>query len=144
MRKNKLLEIFQNGQSVVNGWLAIPSSFSAEIMAHQGWDSLTVDLQHGVSDYQTVISMLQAIGTTDTVPLARVPWLEEGIIMRMLDAGVYGIICPMVNTSEDAERFVQAVITLQRGSAVSAPSAPCSVRVPITQVMPTIISSPSL
>ena len=108
MRKNKLLEIFQNGQSVVNGWLAIPSSFSAEIMAHQGWDSLTVDLQHGVSDYQTAISMLQAIGTTDTVPLARVPWLEEGIIMRMLDAGVYGIICPMVNTREDAERFVQA------------------------------------
>ena len=108
MRKNKLLDIFHKGKAVVNGWLAIQSSFSAEIMAHQGWDSLTVDLQHGVSDYQTAISMLQAISTTDTVPLARVPWLEEGIIMRMLDAGVYGIICPMVNTQEDAERFVQA------------------------------------
>ena len=77
MRKNKLLEIFQNGQGVINGWLAIPRSFPAESLAHQGGESLTVDLQHGVADYQTAISMLQAIGTTDTVPLARDPLLEE-------------------------------------------------------------------
>ena len=77
-------------------------------MAHQGWDSLTVDLQHGISEYQSAVTMFQAISTTNTVPLARVPWLEEGIIMRMLDAGAYGIICPMVNKAADAERFVHA------------------------------------
>ena len=105
MRKNILLDKFRGNQAVVNGWLSIPSSFSAEAMAHQGWDSLTVDLQHGISEYQSAVTMFQAISTTNTVPLARVPWLEEGIIMRMLDAGAYGIICPMVNTAGDAERI---------------------------------------
>lgn len=50
MRPNRLREIWNRGEAVVNGWLAIPSAFSAETMAHQVWDSLTVDLQYGVVD----------------------------------------------------------------------------------------------
>ncbi len=106
MRPNKIREIWQSGGAVVNGWLAIPNSFSAETMAHQGWDSLTIDLQHGVVDYQAMVTMLQAISTTATVPVVRVPWLEPGILMKTLDAGAYGVICPMVNTKEDAQKLV--------------------------------------
>jgi 4-hydroxy-2-oxoheptanedioate aldolase len=106
MRPNQLRKLWEQGGAAVNGWLAIPSSFSAETMAHQGWDSLTIDLQHGVIDYQAMVSMLQAISTTPTVPIVRVPWLEPGILMKALDAGAYGVICPMVNTREDAERLV--------------------------------------
>jgi 4-hydroxy-2-oxoheptanedioate aldolase len=106
MRPNKLREIWARGGAVVNGWLAIANSFSAENMAHQGWDSLTIDLQHGVVDYAGMVPMLQAISTTPTVPVVRVPWLEPGIIMKTLDAGAYGVICPMVNTRADAEKLV--------------------------------------
>ena len=106
MRPNRLREIWQAGGAVVNGWLAIPNSFSAETMAHQGWDSLTIDMQHGVVDYQAMVTMLQAISTTHTVPVVRVPWLEPGILMKSLDAGAYAVICPMVNTREDAEKLV--------------------------------------
>lgn len=84
-------------------------------MAHAGYDSLTVDLQHGIINYDTALPMLQAIATTDTVPLARVPWNEPGIIMKMLDAGCYGIICPMINTREECERFVGACRYPPRG-----------------------------
>ena len=106
MRENRLRSIWKSGGAVVNGWLAIPSSFSAETMAHQGWDSLTIDLQHGVIDYAGMVPMLQAISTTQTVPVVRVPWLEPGILMKALDAGAYAVICPMVNTREDAEKLV--------------------------------------
>jgi 4-hydroxy-2-oxoheptanedioate aldolase len=106
MRANKLREIWDSGGAAVNGWLAIPNSFSAETMAHQGWDTLTIDLQHGVVDYATMLPMLQAISTTATVPLVRVPWLEPGILMKTLDAGAYGVICPMVNTADDAAKLV--------------------------------------
>jgi len=106
MRDNKLRSIWKGGGAAVNGWLAIPSSFSAETMAQQGWDTLTIDLQHGVVDYQAMIPMLQAISTTDTVPVVRVPWLEPGILMKTLDAGAYAVICPMVNTREDAQKLV--------------------------------------
>jgi 4-hydroxy-2-oxoheptanedioate aldolase len=106
MRENNLRKIWKSGGAAVNGWLAIPNTFSAETMAHQGWDSLTVDLQHGVVDYQAAVAMLTAISTTSTVPVVRVPWLEPGIIMKTLDAGAYGVICPMVNTREDAQKLV--------------------------------------
>ena len=108
MRKNNIKKIWKNGGTAINGWLAIPSSVSAETMAHVGWDSLTIDLQHGLNDYSTSISMLQAISTTETTPFARVPWNEPGIIMKMLDAGTYGIICPMINSKEECEKFVGA------------------------------------
>ena len=115
MKKNKLKELLKQGKSVINGWLQIPSSFSAEVMAHQGWDSLTIDMQHGVIDYPNALQMLQAISTTDVIPLARVNWNEPGQIMKILDAGCYGIICPMVSNKEEAERFVQACMYPPRG-----------------------------
>jgi len=108
MRKNKLKKIFADGKAVINGWLQIPNSFSAEIMAHQGWDSLTIDMQHGVVDYPNALQMLQAISTTDVVPMARVNWNEPGQIMKILDAGSYGVICPMVSNRKEAESFVKA------------------------------------
>ncbi len=108
MRPNKIKQIWQAGGVVINGWLKIGSSYAAEMMAHAGWDGVTIDLQHSPIDYQTTIAMLQAISTTDTVPTVRVPWNEPGVIMRMLDTGSYGIICPMVNSRAEAEAFVGA------------------------------------
>ena len=106
MRENRLRKMWAADQTVVNGWLGIPDSFSAEVMAHQGWVALTIDLQHGVVDYAAMLGMLQAISTTNTVPIVRVPWLEPGIIMKSLDAGAYGVICPMVNSRDEAARLV--------------------------------------
>ncbi|MEZ5925038.1 MAG: aldolase/citrate lyase family protein [Hyphomicrobiaceae bacterium] len=108
MRANRIKEIWAKGETVLNGWCAIPSSISAELMAHQAFDSVCIDLQHGAIDYQTSLSMLQAISTTDRVPLARIPWNDPAIVGKMLDAGAYGLICPMVNTREECERFVGA------------------------------------
>ena len=115
MRKNKLKEIFKQGGFAVNGWLQIPNSFTAELMANQNWDSLTLDMQHGVIDYSSAIAMLQAISTTNVVPLARVNWNEPGQIMKILDAGAYGIICPMVSNRKEAENFVQACMYPPKG-----------------------------
>ena len=108
MRKNKAKEIIKNGKAVINGWLQIPSTVSAETMAQQGWDSLTIDMQHGLVDYTNAMPMMQVISATEVVPLARVNWNEPGQIMKILDAGCYGIICPMVSNRKEAERFVQA------------------------------------
>jgi 4-hydroxy-2-oxoheptanedioate aldolase len=115
MRENTIREIWRRGGCALNGWLHIPNAFATELMAHQGWDSLTIDLQHGVVDYAAALGMLQAIATTATIPMARVPWNEPGIIMKMLDAGCYGIICPMINTRAECEAFVGACRYPPRG-----------------------------
>lgn len=121
MRPNRLREIWARGGAAVNGWLAIANSFSAETMAQQGWDSLTIDLQHGLADAGDLIPMLQAISTTATVPVVRVPWLEPGILMRALDAGAYGVICPMVSSREDAQRLVAYTHYAPRGTRSYGP-----------------------
>lgn len=96
------------GKTVINGWLHIPNMWSAEVMAHAGWDSITIDLQHGLHSMETAIQLMQAISTTETIPLARVNWHEYGSMMRLLDAGAFGVICPMVNTRAECEAFVGA------------------------------------
>ena len=115
MRENKVKAMWSRGEPVVNGWLAIPAGFSAEVLAHQGFDSLTIDMQHGIVDYQTAVSMLQAMSTTPVTPLARVPWNDPGTIMKILDAGTYGVICPMINTRAQAEALVAACKYPPRG-----------------------------
>lgn len=121
MRPNPIKAIWDEGRAVINGWCVIPSSFSAEIMASLNWDSLTLDLQHGVIDYQNAVTMFQAISTTETAPMARVPWNDPSIIMKLLDAGAYGLICPMVNNREQAEAFVGACRYSPRGYRSSGP-----------------------
>jgi len=106
MKKNNILELWNLNKPCINGWLSIPNSFTAEAMSKMSWDSITIDIQHGQNDYSTSISMLQAISNSHVVPFARVPWNEPGIIMKMLDLGVLGIIAPMINTRKECEKFV--------------------------------------
>jgi 4-hydroxy-2-oxoheptanedioate aldolase len=106
MIRNKLRQLWAEGRPTLNGWLSIGNGFTAEIMAAQGYDSLTVDAQHGALDYAAALPMFQAMRASGVVPLARVPWLEPGIIMKLLDAGAFGIICPMVNTPAQAAELV--------------------------------------
>ena len=108
MRTNRVKEIWARGDAAVSGWLHIPSAYAAEVMAHAGWDSLVIDVQHGAVDFKDALAMMQAISTTETVPFARVPWNDPGAIMKLIDAGSYGIICPMTNNREEVEKFVGA------------------------------------
>lgn len=109
MRENGLRKIWASGRAATNVWATIPASYATEIIAHQGWDSITVDTQHGVIDYADMVAMLTAIATTPTTPLVRVGWNNPGEIMRAADAGAMGVICPTVNTKDECERFVGAL-----------------------------------
>jgi 4-hydroxy-2-oxoheptanedioate aldolase len=122
MIANKLKSLWAEGKPALNGWCSIGSPFAAEIMAAQGFDSVTVDMQHGALDYSALLPMFQAMRASGAVLMARVPWNEPGVIMKALDAGAYGIICPMVNTAEDAARFVKCLRYPPRGERSYGPT----------------------
>ena len=103
---NELKKLWAEGKACVNGWLAIPSGFSAEVMAQCGFNAVTVDMQHGVQDYMSMVACFQAMQAHPVTPLVRVPWNEPGIIGKVLDGGAMGVICPMINTKDEAERLV--------------------------------------
>lgn len=106
MIENKILERWTHNKPALNGWLSIACPFTAEIIAAQDYDAVTIDLQHGLIGYEVATTMLQAMRASGVTPIVRVPWLDPTAIMKMLDAGARGIICPMVNNREEAERLV--------------------------------------
>ncbi|MBV9529694.1 MAG: 2,4-dihydroxyhept-2-ene-1,7-dioic acid aldolase [Bradyrhizobium sp.] len=103
---SKIKQMWASGKVVVNAWLAIPSGFSAEMIAQCGFDSVTVDLQHGVQDYLSMVQCFQAMHGHPVTPMVRVPWNEPGVVGKVLDGGAYGVICPMVNTPQEAKKLV--------------------------------------
>ena len=121
MRLNKVKELWKKQKVAIGGWLTIPNGISTEIMSHQGWDVLTIDMQHALVSVSDMVPMITAISTTDVTPFVRVPWLEPGVIMKALDAGSYGVICPMINTREDATRFVSYCRYAPRGTRSFGP-----------------------
>jgi 4-hydroxy-2-oxoheptanedioate aldolase len=108
MRPNTLRRLHSEGRTIVNAWLSNDSAYVAEAAAHQGYDAVTVDMQHGMVGFDRVVAMFQAISTTAAIPMARPSENNPAEIMRLLDAGAYGIICPMISTAEDAARLVSA------------------------------------
>ena len=108
MKQQTLRDCWAREKGAINDWCSIPSAVTAEMMSMNDFDSITIDMQHGLVDYTNAMPMMQVISATEVVPLARVNWNEPGQIMKILDAGCYGIICPMVSNRKEAERFVQA------------------------------------
>jgi len=118
---NKLKARLDAGKACVNAWLAIPSGFSAEMMAGCGWDSVTVDIQHGVQDYQSMVQCFQAMDKHPITPLVRVPWNEPGIIGKVLDGGAWGVICPMINNAAEAQALADACLYPPMGKRSNGP-----------------------
>lgn len=103
-----LRQTWADGDNAIGGWLSIPATLSAEVMARAGFDYVCVDTQHGTVEYQITVELIRAIEHGGSIPIVRVPWNEPGIIGKMLDAGAEGVIIPMVNTPEEAEAAVKA------------------------------------
>lgn len=115
MRENLLRRLWGEGRAALNAWLTIPSAWTAELVASAGFDAVTIDRQHGLADDATAVAMLQAISTTAAAPLVRLAWNDPAAVMRALDAGAWGVICPMVNNRAEAEAFVGACRYPPRG-----------------------------
>jgi 4-hydroxy-2-oxoheptanedioate aldolase len=109
MPKNKVKELWRAGKPVVTGWCTTPDPYVAEAMARAGFDTLVLDMQHGMAigpDRAAV--WLQVVGQQDVTPIVRIPWNEPAFAQWVLDAGAMGIIIPMVNNTEEARKAIGA------------------------------------
>lgn len=112
----RLRDVWRPGRLTLGGWCAIGNAFSAELLAHAGYDWICIDLQHGLVGYEQMVAMLQAASGSGTPMLVRVGDGETAAIMRALDAGASGVVVPMVNSAEDAARAVAACRYPPRGT----------------------------
>lgn len=93
---------------VLNGYVSMPSPAACELYAIQGWDCVTLDMEHGSIGFDVAVEMLRSIHSAGVLPLVRIPRGDPSWIAGLLDAGVMGVTAAMINTVEDAQRLVQA------------------------------------
>jgi 4-hydroxy-2-oxoheptanedioate aldolase len=94
---------------LLNAWITLGSPHAVELAGEAGWHAVTIDQQHGIGGHAELLACLTAAKAAGMPALVRVAALDFGLIGRALDAGAQGVICPMVETPEDARRLVEAV-----------------------------------
>ncbi|MCY7315227.1 MAG: 2,4-dihydroxyhept-2-ene-1,7-dioic acid aldolase [Rubrivivax sp.] len=108
MRPNRVRQLFAQGQTVIAGWLSLDSAYAAELVGSAGFDAVVIDTQHGMAGHAQMVAMLQALSHTPATPLVRVSQNNLAEVNRALDAGAYGVICPLVNSAAEAAAFARA------------------------------------
>jgi 4-hydroxy-2-oxoheptanedioate aldolase len=108
MRPNAVKQLFRQAKPALCAWCSIGNPYSAETLGHAGFDAVVIDLQHGMIFLDQAMPMLSAISSTPATPLVRISENQFFEANKMLDAGAYGIICPMIDDVASAQRFVSA------------------------------------
>ena len=108
MRENRLRKRKSENKPAICSWVSCDNSFITELAAHGPVDGVVIDTQHGMADAHSMPAQLQAISTTDKTPIVRVRSLDSGLVMKALDAGAQAIICPLINTADEARELVFA------------------------------------
>ena len=108
MLANHARKRLATGEPSIGTWLSIASPEAAGLVARLGFDWLTVDAEHNPIDILTLARMFSAISAWGTAPIVRIPWNTPENFKRVLDAGAWGVVVPMVNSREEAEQAVEA------------------------------------
>ena len=109
MFNERLRDKWRRGEVAVDCWLTGTSPTNSELIGRMGFDSVVVDMQHTMAGFSDVGMSILALTGTNTTVLVRVPGNDPLMVQRILDAGADGVMCPMVNNREEAEKFVSAV-----------------------------------
>jgi 2-keto-3-deoxy-L-rhamnonate aldolase RhmA len=96
----------RSGQLCLGAWITLNSTTVPDILKNLGYDWFVFDTEHSALSLETVSSLIQVLG--DKVnPLVRVGAIDQWAIKLSLDIGAQGVVIPLVNTLEEAERAVK-------------------------------------
>lgn len=118
LSKNALL----NKKKLINGWLHIDSISSAKIVSKKSFDTITIDLQHGMLDFSKCVDIINIVASYNIFPVVRVPSNDIGIINKVIDAGAFGVICPLINNKNDVEVFTNSCFYPPKGNRSFGPT----------------------
>ncbi|MGE0758665.1 MAG: HpcH/HpaI aldolase/citrate lyase family protein [Pirellulaceae bacterium] len=108
MKTNPVKQKLRSGQPSFGTWLSLGDLYATRVLARMGFDWLTLDIEHSAIDWSRATTIFAAIADAGCVPLARVPEGTHHYIKRVLDAGAWGIVVPMVDTVEQARVAIAA------------------------------------
>lgn len=99
----------KSGQNVITAWSSIPNCLMIEALLSAGYQTVSLDMQHGFHDVSSVVTCISSAKMMGRRAIVRIPVGEWGTASRVLDMGAAAVIAPMVNTVEDAKAFAEAM-----------------------------------
>jgi len=108
MRTNYVKEKLRRGEPSFGTWLSLGDLYATRVLARLGFDWLTLDIEHSAIDWSQATMIFGAVADAGCIPLARVPEGNHHYIKRVLDAGAWGVVVPMVDTVEQAKAAIAA------------------------------------
>ncbi len=112
---------WQAGKVTTCAWLGINHTFVAELFARQDFDCIALDMQHNMNEPKDIVGMLQAIELSQKPTLIRAASQDGAVLMKALDAGIHGVIVPLINTTEEAAKVVSACLYPPHGTRSFGP-----------------------
>lgn len=88
---------------------------STELLAHCGYDFLMLCAEHGPNDLRTLQAQLRATEAYPVQCLVRPPSHDPALIKQILGIGAQTLLVPMVDTVDQAQALVRAVLYPPRG-----------------------------
>lgn len=105
--ENVMKRKLRNGEKVMGAWISSGSPNVLDLLRNFSFDWFLFDMEHSPIAVETVVHMVQVLNGSQATPLVRVGQIEQAVFKSVLDAGAQGIIVPLVNTPEEAERAVR-------------------------------------
>jgi 4-hydroxy-2-oxoheptanedioate aldolase len=124
MPENHFQNELKAGRKAITAWMWDPSPLFAEVISRTGFDGVGLDLQHGAIDFSDLYAMMAIVSANGATPIVRVPTNDRAWISRVLDGGAYGVVCPDVQTAEEAAAFASACKYAPQGTRGFGPVRP--------------------
>jgi 2-keto-3-deoxy-L-rhamnonate aldolase RhmA len=121
---NELKALLKHDRVTFGISYGIGSPEVSEALGNIGLDWINFDMQHTHLDTGVTQALIQAMSYSRTTPIVRVISNDLGLINRALDIGAHGVIVPLVNCREDAERALRAAKYSPKGVRSWGPTRP--------------------
>ncbi|MBN9022851.1 MAG: 2,4-dihydroxyhept-2-ene-1,7-dioic acid aldolase [Rhizobiales bacterium] len=103
-----LAERLRAGETLISGWTQFPEPLLTELVARQPFDAVTMDMQHGLHDLQSVMRSIGGVAYAGKPAVVRIAVADFATASRALDFGAEAVIAPMINSVADARALVSA------------------------------------
>lgn len=112
---NRFKADIKSGSVQIGCWAGMADAYATEMLGTAGFDWILIDGEHAPNDLRTIMAQLQALATSSSSPVVRIPVGNEALIKQILDIGAQSILIPMIESAEQADAMVRAVRYAPRG-----------------------------
>ena len=113
---NSFTQAIKKTEKQIGLWISLRNNSAAGVVSTSGYDWLLVDMEHNPNDLSTVLTQLDAIAAAgNSTAIVRPPWNDTVQVKRLLDVGAPGLLFPMIQSVEEAEKAVAATRYPPRG-----------------------------